>query len=343
MKTRILNFGSQALGCADGYGNSAEQIVMALERRGIRIILDWTVRPVGHVRADVWDREYEEGDARLYFADPALWDRRTKEPLYGFTMYECDKLPSRWFSRMENVDELWVPSTWNQQIFAEQTGRDVQLIPLGVNAFDFPAVNRKRGKSLKILTFSTQAAETRKGTDIAIRAFTAAFGKRKDVSLTIRSTWECPLETTDRRISLDTGVLETESLANFYAGFDALLFPSRSEGFGLIPLEFMATGGPAIFADATGMHDYAEYGLTVSSHRAPAYIGMGRGSTHQEPEGFWYEPTFDEIVDRLRQVDTDYAATQARAYANAARIGEKWSWERTADAICARLEYRLGR
>ena len=335
-----------AIGCADGYGNSAEQIIMALERRGVRCILDWTAKPVGHVRAlELFAREYEEGDARLYFTQPHAWDRRTSAPIYGWTMYESDMLPERWLHRMGNVDELWVPSTWLVDVFAEATGREVHVVPLGVNADDFPVRPRVRGDKLRILTFSTQASETRKGTDIAINAFAAAFHGRSDVELVIRSTWACEtaFALDDPRVTLQQGPLETSELAEFYAGFDVLLYPSKSEGFGMIPLEFMCSGGPAIFADATGPHDYAEFGLTVSSQKAPAMVGVGRGDASTTPYGSWYEPNFAELVDRLRDIDGDYYTIQAMAVANAARIGKQWSWERTTDRIIERLEYRLGR
>jgi glycosyltransferase involved in cell wall biosynthesis len=318
---------------------------MALERRGIRCILDWTARPVGHVRATgIFDREYIEGDSRVYFTQPHAWDRRTREPLFGFTMYESDALPDAWLKRMPNVDELWVPSSWNQEIFAAATNRVVHLIPLGVNAQDFPVRPRVRGEKLRILTFSTQATETRKGTDIAIFAFKAAFRKRKNVELVIRSTWDCEVALDDPRVTLVQGPISTTELAEFYSQFDALLFPSRSEGFGLICLEFMSTGAPAIFADATGMHDYAEFGLTVSARKAPATVGHGRGGDSTEaPYGSWYEPDFDELVDRLQEVDKEYTAVQELAVLNAGRIADEWSWEMTADRIVERLEYRLGR
>jgi glycosyltransferase involved in cell wall biosynthesis len=213
-----------------------------------------------------------------------------------------------------------------------------------VNAQDFPVRPRVRGEKLRILTFSTQATETRKGTDIAIFAFKAAFRKRKNVELVIRSTWDCEVASDDTRVTLERGPITTTELAAFYAGFDVLLYPSRAEGAGLIPLEFLATGAPAIFADATGMHDYAEFGLTVGSTKAPATVGHGRGGDLTEaPYGFWYEPDFDDLVDRLQEVDKQYESVQELAVLNAGRIAEEWSWERTADKIVERLEYRLGR
>jgi glycosyltransferase involved in cell wall biosynthesis len=342
-RVSTLNFASPAIGCADGYGNATEQIIFALERQGVRCIVDWTSRPVGDVRAlEVLSREYEEGDARLYFVQPYAWDRRTRAPIYGYTMYESDRLPDMWFHKMGNVDELWVPSRWNQEVFAAATGREVHLVPLGVNSSDFPIHPRQRKHKLQLLHFATQAGELRKGTDLAIRAFAAAFQKRRDASLTIRSTWDCSIDTSDTRIALETGPISTLELAAFYNRFDALIFPSRSEGFGMIPLEFMATGAPAIYTDATGMHDYSAFGLPVSAKPSPAQVGVGRGIDSGE-FGSWFEPNFDEVVDRLQEVDKQYDAVQARAVEQAAQIATEWSWDRTAECIIERFEYRLGR
>jgi len=52
-----------------------------------------------------------------------------------------------------------------------------------------------------------------------------------------------------RRIRL-AGYVDDDELADLYRGADALLFPSRHEGFGLPALEAMACGTPVVAADA---------------------------------------------------------------------------------------------
>lgn len=50
-----------------------------------------------------------------------------------------------------------------------------------------------------------------------------------------------------------TGWLELEAVQRYFAGADALVFPSLYEGFGLPPLEAMAAGCPVISSDAASL------------------------------------------------------------------------------------------
>ena len=59
-----------------------------------------------------------------------------------------------------------------------------------------------------------------------------------------------------------TGFLEGEDLAEAYASSDVFLFPSETETFGNVTLEAMASGLPAVCADATGSRSLVIPGLT---------------------------------------------------------------------------------
>ena len=59
-----------------------------------------------------------------------------------------------------------------------------------------------------------------------------------------------------------TGFLQGEDLAVAYASADVFFFPSESETFGNVTLEAMASGLPAIVADATGSRSIVEHGIS---------------------------------------------------------------------------------
>ena len=156
----------------------------------------------------------------------------------------------------------------------------------------------------------------------------------------LRSTFtHSGVDVADGRIHNEYGALTTADLADYYRGFDALLYPSRGEGFGLIPLEAMATGMPAIFPRATGMRDYGHLGMWVKTQAMPATIGYGRGDTAVEgvPFGLWQQPMLHELVARLQELDTEYDDVMNRAQSDAVTIATEWTWDRTAAAIIARL------
>lgn len=59
-----------------------------------------------------------------------------------------------------------------------------------------------------------------------------------------------------------TGYLGGDALATAYASSDVFLFPSDTETFGNVTLEAMASGLPAVCADATGSNALVEHGAT---------------------------------------------------------------------------------
>jgi glycosyltransferase involved in cell wall biosynthesis len=68
--------------------------------------------------------------------------------------------------------------------------------------------------------------------------------------------------------TLFTGTLQGEALARAYASSDLFLFPSESETFGNVTLEAMASGLPAVCADASGSRSLVVEGET--GHLVPA-------------------------------------------------------------------------
>jgi phosphatidylinositol alpha 1,6-mannosyltransferase len=62
--------------------------------------------------------------------------------------------------------------------------------------------------------------------------------------------------------TLFTGYLDGEALARAYASSDVFFFPSDTETFGNVTLEAMASGLPAVCADATGSASLVRHGVT---------------------------------------------------------------------------------
>jgi len=71
-----------------------------------------------------------------------------------------------------------------------------------------------------------------------------------------------PLLRKSLRNAVFTGVLEGEALARAYANMDVFLFPSRTDTFGNVVLEALASGVPALVTDAGGPKFIVRHGQT---------------------------------------------------------------------------------
>ena len=72
------------------------------------------------------------------------------------------------------------------------------------------------------------------------------------------------------------GFMQGEDLAVAYASSDIFFFPSESETFGNVTLEAMASGLPAIVADATGSRSLVEDGKSGFVQNARDVVGFDR-------------------------------------------------------------------
>jgi O-antigen biosynthesis alpha-1,3-rhamnosyltransferase len=107
------------------------------------------------------------------------------------------------------------------------------------------------------------------------------------------------------------GYASETDLAALYAGAHVLVYPSLYEGFGLPPLEAMASGTPVIVSNRSTL---------------PEVVGTA---------GIQIEATDTAgLVEALNELDQDAEAWQARAQASLARAA-CFSWRRCAEETLA--------
>ena len=117
------------------------------------------------------------------------------------------------------------------------------------------------------------------------------------------------------------------ALGGYFSGFDALLYTSRAEGFGLMALEAASTGLPVFHSGRTGMSEYAHVGIVVPSREVDA--GEGRGTC--------FEVDTDALACELRRFADEPEPYLRKAAADAEVVQRSFSWDATARAIEQRL------
>jgi glycosyltransferase involved in cell wall biosynthesis len=269
------------------------------------------------------------------------------KPLKGssnvyFTMWEADNLPEIFKEKIPLAETLIVPSTHNQKVW-KQHGWDAFLAPLGVHK-SFLQVDPHRsplkGKTpenpLRFLFVGSQTP--RKGWHLIGPAFEQAFGgmlEDANVKLVIKTMFTghngrpTVVPSENGKIIVDTRDLTETQMLGLYHWSDVMVFPSAGEGFGLPPLQSMATGGLAVSTDTTGLADFINP-LTAMVIPRTREVELNYGAGVEQIK----IPTAETLAGILRTVYDEWGGPGIETVRKAGIIKARgFTWENTARKI----------
>jgi glycosyltransferase involved in cell wall biosynthesis len=265
----------------------------------------------------------------------------------GFTMLEVDRLPASWVEQANQMDEVWTPTEWGAEVFrASGVQRPVFVVPLGVDNERFqPGTPRThlRDRTLFLSIFEWGA---RKGWDVLLRAYCAAFRADDPVLLLLKVDSRELLANPVRELAailspaappvavMYNQRLTPGQLLELYRGADCLVQPSRGEGWGMPILEAMACGTPAIATNWSGPTAF------LSAQNGYPLPIVGLEPTHSTAPNFraaqWASPDEAALVDLLRQAAANPTERQRKGM-QAAQDAQQWSWQHAIDQVYERL------
>lgn len=231
-------------GGKDGYGIASMRLIDELRRLGINV-----------------QTHYNNQKVAILFHNPYSIDNIESPYRIIYTMFESDKIPSDWPEYLNAADEVIVPSKWCADVF-KKSGVNAKVVPLGYddNIFKFKERENKAEEHKPFTFLHYNAFNLRKGFVELFKAFVKEFDPSEPVRMIFKTTLDhLPLPITKEKypnIEIITGKTSEEELANICKRADAFVFPSRGEGFGMTPLEAMATGLPTIVPNAHGITEY---------------------------------------------------------------------------------------
>jgi glycosyltransferase involved in cell wall biosynthesis len=180
------------------------------------------------------------------------------------------------------------------------------------------------------------AEAARKGGFEVMRSFRKAFQNRDDdVELTLKMInpgWNIP---TIGRAVVVNRTLGLEQLVDLFQEHHAYVYPSWGEGFGLTPLQALATGMPTVTVP-----DWAPY-----AHHLDDNLKIKAKPHHTQwpvmHPGTMFSPSIDDMIDRMRWLADNYDEAADFAYAQTGPVHEEYDWlSLTKDAFDA-LQGRL--
>ena len=245
-------------------GVAAEQAWRYARAQGTRLLVYlWDLPPTrtAHRRHDpVWWL------AGRFLRIPRLWGGyRRRRGYYSRLRYIARR-----------ADAIWVPSTLTREIIAGQFGVAAERVPYcyDSNRFAPRAAGGTPAESMPPTLLTVSRLEQYKNQSVTLRA-AAALGREVQVRLIGRGPDQAALESLATalgvRCRIETAA-DDATVARAYHEAAVAVCPSRFEGFGLTPIEAVASGVPVVASDIPPHREFVGRAARLVAPDDPAAI-----------------------------------------------------------------------
>ena len=317
-------------------------MVLALTKLGVNLFVRqcWFIDRTA--LDDVTRAKLNEDITGLYrvgicMATPGEFTKLPTAYRIGITMYESDnplEIHPEWQHDCYNVDMLVVPSEFSKEAFGRFIDIPIEVCPLALNElYCVPTLRKpKDDGSFKFVSYGTLTG--RKAPLELVEVFKRAFPIKDYPLVTLQFKTRLGIfgwgenmlpDLVDPRITIVNADWFPNQVLEWLLGADAMVFPSKGEGYALPPREAMATGLPTIFTANTGMLDFVndKYNWPIPTHHVEdSPLG-----------GVWHIADWDYLIDVMRSVYKNRKRAFDKAYRGAKWYVENFSSHRAAERL----------
>ena len=302
--------------------------------------------------------QIQPGDVSVFFF-PTLSEQFVKGTIVKWGIFETDNLPDEYISYLKRSHLIWVPSQWAKTVLISHglDGDHIHIVHEGVNPDIYhPYCRPQSTTSNSFRFFMCGKKETRKGFEELLAGFKIAFGGDKTTELHLKADYfwvgqtqsDAKQEELSRQIDRlgltnvvpVSGALSTSDMALLYNSYDAMIFPSRAEGWGLPLIEAIACGLPVISTFYSGHGEYlnAIEGQFVRLDHQLQPISCPEYLQHWRAGGQWAVVSPEEIASKLVFLKENYNSFQQHAMMASQTIRDHFSWRHAAEQAVGSLQ-----
>ena len=328
------------------YGYLSSYIMMNLVKLG------FDVRHIPIGRNDQ-DQRFKIPEGHYHLKAPSLkmWHHNdmsgfTGDPKIGFTVFELEDLSETEAHNLSYPDKVIVPTRWAADVCL-RSGVKASVVPLGYDPDIF--LPSPPEESDNTIFFNAGKWEIRKGHDILIKAFNAAFEKDDKVTLVMMPTngfispeqtraWERMYKESKlgEQVQLIPRVNTHLDVYNIMRQVDCAVFPARAEGWNMEALEMMGCGKEVIITNCTGHTGFVDDScrlIDMPEEFETAYDGVFFGGFSK-----WRKFTrnsFDQLVEYMRDVHRNRISLKLNE--RAITRAKEFTWENSTKILAKEI------
>lgn len=299
---------------SNGFGYATDRIVT-------------TLRQQGHLVSSNLDN----ADVELWFDQPQWIKWHNPDAVkIAYVPWESTWLMPGWRHKMNSADEVWTPSPKVAEWFvSDGINVPVDVYQHGVDKVWEP-VKRVLDGDFKVFHHGGEAA--RKGWDDTARMFMEHFptDAQMNFKMTKLKGWNVPIP----RVNFIEGKLALSHLVKLYQRQHLLVYPSWGEGFGLAPLQAMATGMPVLITKG-----WAPYEHLVPRECLIDSELVDSKWNYLHPGKMW-KPDYDDMCRKALAIRENYDYFADKFYELAPIVKAEYDWSNLTEAAFKSLQTR---